>query len=47
MLSRRLKGNRKVDKMGEYLIFYHIVGFFEVLKFREWPIFSFFVILFS
>ena len=26
---------------------YYIVGFFEVLKFREWPIFSIFMILFS
>ena len=26
---------------------YRIVGFFEVLKFREWLIFSFFTILFS
>ena len=26
---------------------YHIVGFFEVLKFREWLIFGFFMILFS
>ena len=25
---------------------YHIVGFFEVLKFREWLIFGFFMILF-
>ena len=27
--------------------YYCIVGFFEVLKFREWLIFSFFTILFS
>ena len=27
--------------------FYHIVGFFEVLKFCEWLIFGFFTILFS
>ena len=26
---------------------YRIVGFFEVLKFHKWPIFSFFAILFS
>ena len=26
---------------------YHIVGFFEVLKFRKWLIFGFFMILFS
>ena len=26
---------------------YRTVGFFEVLKFRQWPIFSFFTILFS
>ena len=31
----------------ELLILYHIIGFFEVLKFLEWPIFSFFAILFS
>ena len=28
-------------------LLYCIVGFFEVLKFREWLIFSFFTILFS
>ena len=30
-----------------YTCIYYIVGFFEVLKFREWLIFSFFTILFS
>ena len=28
-------------------VIYRTVGFFEILKFHEWPIFNFFVILFS